>query len=95
MPALVILDEPNASLDADGEAALLNTLRSLKAENRTVILITHKTNILAMMDKILVLNQGRTQGFGERDEIFAKLLSPRVVGSQSVQHDSSTIAATR
>ena len=57
-PALVILDEPNASLDSDGEAALLATLRSLKAENRTVILITHKTNILAMMDKILVLHQG-------------------------------------
>ena len=93
MPALVILDEPNASLDADGETALLNTLRSLKAENRTVILITHKTNILAMMDKILVLHQGAMRGFGERDEIFAKLLSPRVVGSQGA--DSSIIAATR
>ncbi len=95
MPALVILDEPNASLDADGEAALLGTLRSLKAENRTVILITHKTNILAMMDKILVLNQGTMRGFGERDEIFAKLLSPRVVGSQGAQPDSSIIAAAR
>ena len=84
MPNLVILDEPNASLDADGEAALLGTLRSLKAENRTVILITHKTNILAMMDKILVLNQGAMRGFGDRDEIFAKLLSPRVVGSQEL-----------
>jgi ABC-type protease/lipase transport system fused ATPase/permease subunit len=95
MPALVILDEPNASLDADGEAALLGTLRSLKADKRTVILITHKTNILAMMDKILVLNQGTMRGFGERDEIFAKLLSPRVVGSQGVQPDGSIIAATR
>lgn len=93
MPALVILDEPNASLDSDGEAALLNTLRSLKAEDRTVILITHKTNILAMMDNILVLNQGKMRGFGERDEIFAKLLSPRVVGSAG-QADSSTTAAT-
>jgi len=92
MPALVVLDEPNASLDSDGEAALLNTLRSLKAENRTVILITHKTNILAMMDKILVLNQGMMRAYGERDEIFAKLLSPRVVGSPAVQSDLTTAA---
>ena len=59
MPSLVILDEPNASLDADGEAALLGALKRLKAEKRTVILITHKTNILSMMDKILVLAQVR------------------------------------
>lgn len=83
MPRLVILDEPNASLDADGEAALLGTLQSLRSANRTVILITHKTNILSMMDKILVLNQGTMQAFGERDEIFAKLLAPRVVGTSS------------
>jgi ATP-binding cassette subfamily C protein len=94
-PALVILDEPNASLDSEGEAALLGTLRSLKAKNRTVILITHKTNILSMMDKILVLNQGTMRGFGERDEIFAKLLVPRVVGSTGAQPEGSPVAITR
>lgn len=81
MPSLVLLDEPNASLDADGEAALLSTLQSLRSANRTVILITHKTNILSAMDKILVLSQGTMQAFGDRDEIFAKLLAPRVVPS--------------
>ena len=95
MPTLVILDEPNASLDADGEAALLGTLQSLKAANRTVILITHKTNILSVMDKILVLNQGAMQGFGDRDEIFAKLLSPRIVSSPGAQPGSPPVAATR
>ena len=64
LPRIVILDEPNASLDAEGETALLAALQSLKAANRTVILITHKTNILAMMDKILVLNQGQMTAFG-------------------------------
>ena len=93
MPTIVILDEPNASLDSDGEAALLATLQSLKAENRTVILITHKTNILSMMDKILVLKQGTMQAFGNRDEIFAKLLAPRVVGSQAVQPGGPNAAA--
>ena len=81
MPSLVILDEPNASLDSEGEAALLGALQRLKAEKRTVILITHKTNILSMMDKILVLSQGQMQAFGDRDEIFSKLLAPRAVGS--------------
>jgi PrtD family type I secretion system ABC transporter len=78
MPAIVLLDEPNASLDSEGEAALLGALQSLKKAKRTVILITHKTNILAMMDKILVLGQGQVQAFGDREEIFAKLLAPRV-----------------
>src|SRR5262249_43739377 len=95
MPKLVILDEPNASLDSDGEAALLDTLRSLKAANRTVILITHKTNILAMMDKILVLSQGTMRGFGDRDEIFAKLLAPRVVGSAAAHPEAAPVAVTR
>ena len=92
MPSLVILDEPNASLDADGEAALLGALQRLKAEKRTVILITHKTNILSVMDKILVLSQGQMQAFGDRDEIFSKLLAPRVAAVGSPAH---SVAVTR
>jgi ABC-type protease/lipase transport system fused ATPase/permease subunit len=79
----VILDEPNASLDSDGEAALLNALQRLKAQKRTVMLITHKTNILSITDKILVLANGQVQAFGDRDEIFAKLLAPRVAAVAS------------
>jgi ATP-binding cassette subfamily C protein len=91
MPTLVVLDEPNASLDSEGEAALLSTLERLKAEKRTVILITHKTNILAMMDHILVLNQGKTQAFGEREEIFSKLLAPRVAAVGTPQNSGGGI----
>ena len=78
MPALVVLDEPNASLDAEGEAALLGAIQHLKANKRTVVLITHKTNILSIMDKLLVMAQGQVQGFGDRDDVFARLLAPRV-----------------
>ena len=78
MPSLVVLDEPNASLDAEGEAALLGALQALKAQRRTVILITHKTNILSVMDKLMVMANGQIQGFGDRDEVFARLLAPRV-----------------
>lgn len=93
MPAVVLLDEPNASLDAEGEAALLSALQHLKANNRTVILITHKTNILSVMDKLMVLAQGQVQGFGDRDEVYARLLAPRAVGQPSVGVNDRTLSA--
>jgi ATP-binding cassette, subfamily C, bacterial len=77
-PAYIILDEPNASLDADGEAALLSAIQQLRQAGSTVVLITHKTNILATVDKILVLAHGQLAGFGSRDEILSKLLGPRL-----------------
>lgn len=78
MPPLIVLDEPNASLDAEGEEALIATLQQLKSAKRTVILITHKTNILAVMDKILALAHGRMLGFDDRDVIFGKFIAPRM-----------------
>ena len=94
MPVLVVLDEPNASLDADGEAALVGALQQLKAAKRTVILITHKTNILTLMDKLLVLSEGQVQAFGSRDEIFSKLLAPRVAAvNQSAPAATQGMAA--
>ena len=83
LPKLIVLDEPNASLDTEGEAALIAALERLKAEKRTVVLVTHKTNILAIVDQIAVLNQGRLQAFGDRDEIFSKMLAPRVAAVSS------------
>lgn len=73
LPALVVLDEPNSNLDADGEAALMSALQHLKEEKRTVIMVTHKTNILAAVDKVLVLTNGQVQAFGPRDEVLPKL----------------------
>jgi ATP-binding cassette subfamily C protein len=78
-PVLVVLDEPNASLDAEGEAALVNAVQQLRSNRRTVIIITHKTNILAQVDKLLILAAGEVQGFGKRDEILPRLLAPRAV----------------
>lgn len=77
-PAYVILDEPNASLDADGEAALLSAIQQLRQSGSTVVLITHKTNILGTVDKILVMSHGQVAGFGNRDEVLTKLLGPRL-----------------
>jgi ABC-type protease/lipase transport system fused ATPase/permease subunit len=77
-PAFIVLDEPNASLDAEGETALLSAVEQLRQRGSTSVLITHKPNILQIADKILVIAQGQIQGFGMRDEILAKLLGPRI-----------------
>jgi len=73
-PALVILDEPNANLDNAGEAALLTTLRALRDRKITVIMITHRLNLLLTAHKIMGLNAGRIQAYGPRDEIMPRLM---------------------
>lgn len=71
-PSLVVLDEPNSNLDAPGEKALMNCIQDLKKNGVTVIIVTHKTNLLAMSDKVLMLVKGRVEKFGPTKEIFAK-----------------------
>jgi ATP-binding cassette subfamily C protein len=78
-PSLVVLDEPNANLDAAGEEALLQAIHRLKSLGTTVAIVTHKVNVLAAADKILIMNAGTVQAFGARDEILARLAGPRVV----------------
>jgi ATP-binding cassette subfamily C exporter for protease/lipase len=69
-PALIVLDEPNASLDEAGDAALITALRALKDEKRTVFVMTHRANVLSIADAIMVLIGGTVQAFGPRDAIM-------------------------
>jgi len=78
-PAFVVLDEPNASLDAEGEDALLQALESMKANGATVVIISHKPSILRTADKMLVLREGRVEMFGPRDQVMARLTKPAEV----------------
>ena len=73
MPALLVLDEPNASLDQLGENALMEAMGHLKAAKRTVIFATHKVTLLSQADYIMVVAQGVIADFGERDAMMAKL----------------------
>lgn len=72
-PAVIVLDEPNAHLDRDGELALMATLQWLRASGRTVILVTHRISLLGSTHKVLSLAAGRVQNFGPRDEVVAAL----------------------
>lgn len=77
-PSLLILDEPNAHLDAEGDAQLVAAISALKAEGVTVLIVSHKLSILPVVDKILVMRDGRADMFGPRDEILPKLAPPNV-----------------
>jgi ABC-type protease/lipase transport system fused ATPase/permease subunit len=69
-PRLVVLDEPNSNLDADGEAALLEAVRRLKAERRTVLVVTHRPQLLAAMDKVMLLREGAIEKMGLMTEVM-------------------------
>jgi ABC-type protease/lipase transport system fused ATPase/permease subunit len=75
-PRLVVLDEPNASLDAEGDEALVRALAGLKAERATVVIVAHRPSLLRGVDKLLVLNDGTVQTFGPRAEVLARLTRP-------------------
>ncbi|MEF8699406.1 MAG: type I secretion system permease/ATPase [Candidatus Accumulibacter sp. UW26] len=74
-PALIVLDEPNSNLDDQGEAALAETIRRLKAKRRTVVIITHRMTTLAVADSILVMHEGTVKAHGPREQVLAAMRS--------------------
>lgn len=98
-PFLVVLDEPNSNLDADGDAALLQAILQVRLRGGIVIVVAHRPSALASVDRIVALNQGQVIANGKRDEVIAKLRSEaaqtsgpvRVVseGADSPQQDTS------
>lgn len=72
-PQLIVLDEPNASLDNDGDLALDHAVQTARERGITMILISHRTNLVKHADRIAVLAQGQLNMIGPRDEILKKL----------------------
>lgn len=72
-PEFIVLDEPNASLDEEGDAALSKALLQAKQRRTTLVVMTHRTSILGIADKLLVMRDGAQQLFGPRDEVIAKI----------------------
>ena len=72
-PALIVLDEPNAHLDGDGELALSATVRRLRERHVTAVLIAQRAGVMALVDHVLVLRAGAIEAFGPRDEILPRL----------------------
>jgi PrtD family type I secretion system ABC transporter len=82
-PPVVVLDEPNSNLDAEGTAALNHAIRTLKSEGRGVIIMAHRPAAISECDVLLMLDDGVSRAFGPRDEVLAKVLQPagQVAGS--------------
>lgn len=72
-PQVLVLDEPNSNLDAEGELALMQSMIRAKERGMTVVFITHKPNIVQLADKILLLQHGAVQIYGGKNEVLAKL----------------------
>jgi ATP-binding cassette, subfamily C, type I secretion system permease/ATPase len=75
-PALIVLDEPNSSLDASGEEALNRTIATLKARGSAVVVIAHRQSLMAEIDQVVVLCEGQMQLLGARDMVLAHLSRP-------------------
>ncbi|MBN2972794.1 type I secretion system permease/ATPase [Roseomonas aeriglobus] len=86
-PRLLVLDEPNAHLDSDGEEALAAALATLKSEGSTIVLIAHRLNPIAHVDRVIVLNDGELQLDGPRARVFRKVKTEliRSVARQPVE----------
>jgi len=86
-PSLIVLDEPNSNLDDSGEAALVSAVTEMKKRGSTLVIITHKTNVLNVVDKLMLLREGQIHVFGPRDEVVAALSK---LAQQSVNQIASS-----
>jgi ATP-binding cassette subfamily C protein len=75
-PQYLILDEPNSNLDAEGDQQLVQTLEQLKEKGRTILLVAHRLSVLPIVDRLMVIQNGRLAMFGPRDEILQKIAPP-------------------
>ncbi|MEO6433958.1 MAG: type I secretion system permease/ATPase [Sphingomicrobium sp.] len=76
-PQYLILDEPNASLDAEGDQQLIQTLDEAKKSGVTTLIVAHRLSVLPIIDKIMVIQDGRLTAMGARDEVLAQLAPPK------------------
>jgi len=91
-PRFVVLDEPNSSLDEAGELALVQTILALKAQGTTIVVITHRTNVLTAADLMLVLQDGLVTLYGPRDEVLAALQQRQAPAQATAQAPAQAAA---
>ena len=96
LPAVIVLDEPNSNLDEAGEQALLQAITHLKTLKRTLILITHKPNVLTLTDQLLILRDGQLQAFGPTAKVLgtpAPVKAPAPKPAMNVSYHLGTAQA--
>ena len=82
-PKLLVLDEPNANLDADGDMALTKAIAGSRKRGNTVIVMTHRPSAIAAVDQLLVLRAGKIDAFGPKDEVLKSLQGKQKTAKKS------------
>jgi ATP-binding cassette subfamily C exporter for protease/lipase len=72
-PSLIVLDEPNSNLDDIGEMALVHAVRDLRQRGKAIVLITHRTTLIGVTTKLLLLREGTSQMFGPTEQVMGAL----------------------
>jgi ATP-binding cassette subfamily C protein len=86
-PFLIVLDEPNSNLDADGETALAVAVNSARQRGAVVVLVAHRQSILSVVDNILYMRDGRALAYGPKEDVMRKLSGnepPKKIEAQAV-----------
>ena len=73
-PSLVVLDEPNSNLDAEGDAALAAAITTVRKRGGIIVVFAHRPSALAGLDLLMILAKGQLQAFGPKDEILRKVV---------------------
>jgi ABC-type protease/lipase transport system fused ATPase/permease subunit len=95
-PFIVVLDEPNANLDAEGEAAVVKAISSVKARGGIAVVVAHRPSAIGAVDFILMMEEGRMKAFGPRDEILSKVLRvPQTQAAKGFTASAQTISPLR
>jgi ABC-type protease/lipase transport system fused ATPase/permease subunit len=93
-PFLVVLDEPNSNLDAEGDEALFDAILAIRARKAIAIVVAHRPSAIAGLDLVLVLNGGRQIEFGPKEATLAKILKKHVPpAALKVVPDTGTMSA--
>ncbi len=85
-PSVLVLDEPNSNLDDVGEQALVNAIGALRKRGKTVVLITHRTSVIGVTNKLLLLRDGMSDMFGPTDQVLGLLQQNAQKALQAQQH---------
>lgn len=93
-PQLIILDDPHVSLDEAGFKGLMATLQLLRKENKSVVIVTERPNMLAMTDRLLMLKEGQVSMFGPTKEVLSKLTPPRQQPLQQNRQQLKVVPST-
>jgi ATP-binding cassette subfamily C exporter for protease/lipase len=94
-PSLIVLDEPNSNLDDQGEHALLQAIVALRQQGKTIVLVTHRTSIIGVTNKLLFLREGVAEAFGPTEQVLAMLQQKAQQHQQAAKVQAATMTPER